>query len=76
MHQCVLSGWQACCRLLQVGLLPAEEAKLEAAKLKNARYAFRKGSRCHVCSWSSTIIPGQKTSIDNSTFGLTTALCI
>lgn len=28
-----------CCRLLQVGLLPLEEAKVEAAKLKNARYA-------------------------------------
>ncbi len=27
------------CRLMQVGLLPREEAEVEAAKLKNARYA-------------------------------------
>ena len=34
---CGLIGRHGCCRLLQVGLLPLEEAKVEAAKLKNLR---------------------------------------
>ena len=36
-----ISYWvRTSCRLMQVGLLPLEEAKKEAAKLKNARCAF------------------------------------
>ena len=39
-----------CCRLLQVGLLPPEVAKVEAVKLRNARCAHRKVPSHQVCS--------------------------